>query len=143
MKRAIIIVDHGSRRDTANRMLDEVAGLLRGRTTDRIYIAHMELARPTIAEAFDQAIREGAEFVFVFPYFLSPGRHSREDIPRLCAEAAARHPALAWHCSGPIGLDPLLAELILHRMAVCQSSGWHCDDCPDQLACRSMRADPG
>ena len=114
--RAIILVDHGSLRDAANRMLDDLAAVVQSRTSNRVYPAHMELAEPTIAQAFDRAVAEGAEFIFIFPYFLSPGRHSREDIPRLCAEAAARHPQVRWHCSGPIGLDPIMVDLILHRV---------------------------
>lgn len=137
MKRAIIIVDHGSVREAANRMLEDVAGLLRARTTEPVYPAHMELAEPTIAQAFDAAVAEGADFVFIFPYFLSPGRHSREDIPRMCAEAAARHPGVGWHCSGPIGLDPLMADLILHRLGECERQEMRCDDCPDAAVCRA------
>lgn len=117
MPRALIIVDHGSRRDAANRMLDDIAAMVQARTSDRVYAAHMELAEPTIAQAFDRAVADGADFVFIFPYFLSPGRHSREDIPRMCADAAARHPGVRWHCSGPIGLDAIMAELIIHRVS--------------------------
>lgn len=130
MTRAIIIVDHGSTRPAANAMLDEVAELVRQRTPDPVYTAHMELAEPSISAAFDAAVAAGADFVFAFPYFLSPGRHSREDIPRLCAEAAARHPGVQWHCCGPIGLDPLLAELILHRVRACAVQDLQCDQCP-------------
>lgn len=130
MHRAIILVDHGSRREAANRMLEDVAALLRLRTTDRVYVAHMELARPTIADAFDAAVADGADFLFVFPYFLSPGRHSQEHIPQMCADAAARHPGLRWHCSGPIGLDEVMVELILNRVARCEASELSCPDCP-------------
>ncbi|GMU24873.1 MAG: hypothetical protein AMXMBFR13_49440 [Phycisphaerae bacterium] len=135
MKRALIIVDHGSTRDAANRMLEDVAALLRERTADAVYAAHMELAEPTIAQAFDTAVADGAESVFVFPYFLSPGRHSREDIPRLCAQAAARHPQVRWHCSGPIGLDPIMADLILHRVRQCEQNALQCENCPDHALC--------
>ena len=130
MKRAIIIVDHGSKRDAANDMLDDVAEMLRTRTTDRIYPAHMELAEPTIAQAFNAAVTDGADFVFIFPYFLSPGRHSREDIPRMCAEAAAKHPNVKYHCSGPIGLDTIMADLIVRRVEQCANDNFDCDDCP-------------
>jgi sirohydrochlorin ferrochelatase len=134
--RAIIIVDHGSRRAAANRMLDVVADQVRGLTAEPVYAAHMELAEPSIGQAFDAAVADGAGFVFIFPYFLSPGRHSREDIPRMCAEAAARHPGVRWHCSGPIGLDPMMAELVLRRVQQCDESGYTCDDCPSEGFCR-------
>jgi sirohydrochlorin ferrochelatase len=135
MKRALIIVDHGSTRPAANRMLDDLAALLRERTTDLVYPAHMDLAEPTIAQAFETAVAAGADFIFVFPYFLSPGRHSREDIPQLCVQAAARHPNVTWHCSGPIGLDPLMADLILHRAQLCQTHNFKCEHCPSVGFC--------
>jgi sirohydrochlorin ferrochelatase len=116
MSRAIIIVDHGSIRSAANEMLEDLAAMLRAETSDRVYTAHMELAAPTLEQAFNSAANDGADLVFVFPYFLAPGRHSREDIPRMCAEAAARHPNLRWHCSGPIGLDRIMIDLILERV---------------------------
>lgn len=140
MTRAILIVDHGSTRPAANHMLDEVAALVRSRSSDAVYTAHMELAEPSIATAFESAVAAGADFIFVFPYFLSPGRHSREDIPRLCAQAAARHPGLQWHCCGPIGLDPLMADLIMHRLSQCAANGLNCERCPEAAFCRTDRA---
>jgi len=116
MNRAIIIVDHGSIRSAANEMLEDLAALLRAETSDHVYTAHMELAKPTLEDAFDAAVRDGADFIFVFPYFLAPGRHSREDIPQMCREAAAKHSGIRWHCSGPIGLDRIMVDLILQRV---------------------------
>jgi sirohydrochlorin ferrochelatase len=135
MSRAIIIADHGSRREEAKRMLDALADQLRAQSDARVYAAHMEIVEPTIAQAFDAAVADGADFVFIFPCFLTPGRHSREDIPKLCAEAAARHPDIRYHCSGPVGLDPLLAQLILNRVQHCERNGWTCIDCPDAGIC--------
>jgi len=126
----------------ANRMLEDVARMLRAMTTDPVYTAHMELARPTIAEAFDAAVADGAEEVFVFPYFLSPGRHSRRDIPRMCAEAAARHPGLRWHCSGPFGLDPMLGQIIVRRVRQCEENRYRCDACPQAPICGPEAGDP-
>ena len=48
----------------------------------------MELAPPTIAEAFGRCVERGATLVVVAPFFLSPGRHWQEDIPALADEAA-------------------------------------------------------
>ena len=123
MTRAIIIVDHGSRVDEANRMLDQVADLLGGLTADRVYPAHMELAEPTIAQAFAAAVRDGADHIFVFPYFLSPGQHGTSDIPALCAEAAADH-EVKYHCGEPIGPAHELAELILRRVESCPEQSY-------------------
>lgn len=143
MDRAILLVDHGSQMTAANAMLEDVAELVRARTADAVYVAHMELAEPTIAQAFDRAVEDGAERVFVFPYFLAPGRHSRHDIPRMCAEAAHKHPGLQWHCAGPIGVDPLLADLIVGRVSQCEADDFECDDCPERTRRDESRPEPG
>lgn len=136
MKRALIIVDHGSKLEAANQMLASVAQQVQRLTTDLVFHAHMDLAEPTIGQAFDAAVEQGADSVFIFPYFLAPGRHSREDIPRMSAEAAARHPGVQWHCSGPIGLDKMLAQLIVRRVRRCEQHEYACEECPDAKYCR-------
>ena len=57
--------------------------------------AHMELAEPSIATAFDACVAAGATTVVVAPYFLGPGRHWDSDIPALAAAAAAVIPGSA------------------------------------------------
>ncbi len=113
----IILVDHGSKRDEANAMLEDVAQLFRGTTGARIVeIAHMELAEPTIAQAFACCIAQGARRIVVHPYFLAPGRHSTSDIPRMVAEAAAAHPGVVYSVTAPLGLDPRMTDIILARI---------------------------
>lgn len=141
MPTALIIIDHGSKSEAANAMLENLADMLRTMTSWYVYPAHMDLAEPTLAMAFAAAVSEGADAIIVFPYFLSPGVHSRQDIPRLCAEAAAGYKDLQWHCTGPIGLDPLLAELILRRVQLCESNQWQCPQCPDVNYCHAPDAE--
>lgn len=113
----VVLVDHGSRREAANAMLHDVAVLFQ--TVSGLPIvepAHMELAEPTIAQAFDRCVEQGARTVVVHPYCLSPGRHSREDIPRLAADAATRHPDVALAVTQPLGLEPRLCEVVMTRV---------------------------
>ena len=84
----VILVDHGSRRDESNAMLlDVVRNFADATGFSIVEPAHMELAEPSIATAFTRCIERGASSVVVFPYFLLPGRHWNDDIPRLAAEA--------------------------------------------------------
>lgn len=113
----VILVDHGSKRDEANALLEDVAQLFRGTTGAHIVeIAHMELAEPTIEQAFARCMAQGAKRIVVHPYFLAPGRHSTGDIPRMVAEAAAAHPGVAYSVTAPLGLDPRMTEIILARI---------------------------
>ena len=96
----------------------------------------MELAEPSIATAFDRCVAAGARRVVVCPYFLLPGKHWFEDIPELTAEAAARHPGIAFMVTAPIGLHPMMLQVIDQRIAHClQHTGGHAPECE---ACAGM-----
>jgi sirohydrochlorin ferrochelatase len=117
VKRAILLVDHGSRRNQANEQLERLAELVAERVPDVIVrVAHMEIAAPDIAHGIDACVADGAKEIVVHPYFLAPGNHSTNDIPRLAHDAASRHPGLSVRVSEPLGLHPKLVDVILDRV---------------------------
>lgn len=119
----VIIVDHGSRRAASNQLLLEVAHRFAEATHFEIVEpAHMELASPTLGDAFDRCVARGAKIVVIHPYFLLPGRHWSDDIPALAAEAAANHPGVRYLVTAPIGLHPLMSEIIKDRIEHCLQS---------------------
>lgn len=112
---AVIVVDHGSRFDEANVMLEEVCRAYQQVTGMAIVVpAHMELAAPDIAQAFAECVRQGATEIVILPYFLSPGRHSTHDIPRVAAAAAVNYPGVQYSVAEPLGLDSRMVQ-IMHR----------------------------
>jgi sirohydrochlorin ferrochelatase len=136
MKTAIIIVDHGSRRGESNRMLEEVARLFGERFGAKYAIvepAHMELAEPSIAQAYSASVAKGAERVVVCPFFLGPGKHWTSDIPRLVAEAAMDHPGTRYHVAQTLGIDDLILDLLDKRASHCASRDYLCDICRGTL----------
>jgi sirohydrochlorin ferrochelatase len=137
----LILVDHGSTRPAANAMLVEVAALFKRVANARIVEpAHMELAEPTIAQAFDRCVEQGATLVIVHPYFLAPGKHSTTDIPRLTAAAAARHPQVLFHVTEPLGLDEKIAALIVQRVDACLANDLRCEFCRQTVCPRRAAA---
>ena len=113
----IVIVDHGSRRSESNELLLQVVDAFAHDTGWPIVEpAHMELAEPSIETAFDRAVQRGARFVIVHPYFLAPGRHWRQDIPQLTAQAAERHPQVRYLVTAPLGLHPLIQQVMQDRI---------------------------
>jgi sirohydrochlorin ferrochelatase len=115
---AVILVDHGSRLAESNDLLVAVADAYRQRLRGLVVEpAHMELAEPSIAAAFDRCVEQGARRVVVLPYFLAPGRHWTEDIPRLAAEAAAGFPGVEFTVAEPLGLHPLMLEILDQRVS--------------------------
>lgn len=140
-KVGIVIVDHGSRRAESNDLLKEVVEMFRQSTGYPIVEpAHMELAEPSIAEAVARCVDQGAQLVVVHPYFLAPGRHWHDDIPRLASEAAARFPHVRHLVTAPLGLHPLMAKIMQERIETClahsQEAGPRCNVCTPETACR-------
>ena len=115
--RAILLVDHGSRREESNELLARVASMVREQVGEDVVVhhAHMEIAEPDIAAGFDACVRDGASEVIVHPYFLSTGRHVTEDIPRLVASAAKAHPDVRYRVTAPLGLHSAIGAVILER----------------------------
>ena len=149
--KGIVVVDHGSQRAEANDMMRCVANLVRTMAADDVVVryAHMELAPPTVAEAFAECVEAGADEVIVFPYMLSPGRHSTADIPRMVAAAAASHAGVRYSVTHAFGVHEKLAEVVLLRAGIAareltevQAARCWDPDCSEQLcgdACRARQ----
>jgi sirohydrochlorin ferrochelatase len=132
----IILVDHGSRRAESNELLESVAGRFAERFAQRYGIvepAHMELAEPSIATAYARCAQRGAKRIVVVPYFLGPGKHWTQDIPRITAEAAAKHPGTTFHVSPTLGIDDLILDLLDKRAAHCVEHSYSCNQCEGTL----------
>ena len=114
MKRALLLVDHGSREPEAQAALARLAAELRTRAPERaVYVAHLELVPPTVAEAIAACAADGVRDLVVHPFFLTPGRHAAKDVPQQVAAAAAGHPGLRIRTTAPFGASAGVADLIL------------------------------
>ena len=132
----IVIVDHGSRLQPSNEMLEQLAGLFAGRFASKYSIvepAHMEIAEPSIATAFSRCVQRGAKRVIVCPFFLGPGKHWTQDIPRLTSEAAKAHPGVQYHVAQTLGIDDLILDLLEKRIGYCIGCEYECDQCRGTL----------
>jgi sirohydrochlorin ferrochelatase len=141
----LIIVDHGSRRAESNDMLIQFVEMFRSRTCYAVVEpAHMELAEPSIDTAFARCVQAGAKRVAVMPYFLSPGRHWNSDIPCLTKQAASKHTGVEFLVGAPIGLHPLMVDLIQSRVEHCLSHAEgraeECDVCVGTGRCLMQRS---
>ena len=144
--KAILIVDHGSRRAEANDMLRCMANLVQTMAGPKVIVrhAHMELADPTIGQAFTSCVEAGATDVTVFPYMLSPGKHSTADIPRMVGKAAAAHPDVRFSVTPAFGVHEKLGELILSRAGLRIDPAWSDADaerCWDPACSRTLCGD--
>ncbi len=114
--KALLIVAHGSRRETSNeevrqvtRQVSEIAGDGFGMVAS----GFLELADPSIPDGIQRCIDAGAAEVVVLPYFLSAGRHVGEDIPAEIQLAQDRNPGIKISQAPYLGSADGVGELLL------------------------------
>ena len=89
-KTGVLLMDHGSRNPSSNERLRKLARVYQESLNDPntiVRYAHMEIAQPSIPEALKSLLEEGVDEIVCHPYFLSPGRHVKEDIPEIIEAA--------------------------------------------------------
>ncbi|HSE24311.1 MAG TPA: uroporphyrinogen-III C-methyltransferase, partial [Pyrinomonadaceae bacterium] len=113
----ILVVGHGSRREEANADVREAARLIARRGSFAcVEPAFLEIASPTIDDGFAKLVKRGANHVIVHPYFLSPGRHTRGDIPVEVEEAANRNPGVTYQITEPLAAHPSVIDASIERI---------------------------
>ncbi|MDZ4687208.1 MAG: CbiX/SirB N-terminal domain-containing protein [Planctomycetaceae bacterium] len=114
---AVLLIAHGSRRVEANADLEELAR----RVTEQggyaiVEVSYLELATPTIADGGRRCVSRGASRVLMLPYFLSAGRHVTEHLLEHQRQLAEEFPAVAFQPCPPLGLHPLMTQIVLDRL---------------------------
>lgn len=123
MSVAVLLIAHGSRRSAANDDLVRLAEEIR--RTGRypiIEVSYLELAEPTILQAGRNCVAAGATEVLMMPYFLSAGMHVVEDLQKHRHQLAAEFPGTRFQLCPPLGLHPLMADIVLARLEEGQQS---------------------
>lgn len=114
---AVLLIAHGSRRAEANAELVDVAKRLLDRGEYAIVEpSYLEIAEPTIPQGAARCVERGATTVLMMPYFLSAGSHVVDDLERHRGELAAAHPEVTWRLCLPLGLHPLMTDIVFDRL---------------------------
>ena len=113
----VLIVGHGSRRAEANEDVRAAAWAIRERGGFvLVEPAFLEIEHPNVCEGFERLVQRGARDITVHPYFLSPGRHTRGDIPVEVAEAASRYPGINYRITQPLSAHSLVIDASVERI---------------------------
>ena len=115
---AVLLIAHGSRRLEANRDLAILADRIREHGSyETVVPSYLELAEPKIPDGAHICIAAGASRVLMLPFFLAAGNHVVEDLERHRQELAVEFPDVEIVLCPPLGLHPLMTEIVADRLA--------------------------
>jgi sirohydrochlorin ferrochelatase len=114
MKKALIIVAHGSRHADADSTIRDITAGVRSRSGfDIVLHAFLQHSRPDPEEVLEQCVAEGATSIVIIPFFLQPGGHVLKDIPALVEKARSRYPTVTIKITDLVGAHPLLEKIVI------------------------------
>ena len=118
MKRAVIVLGHGSRRKEANEEIGQLVEMLAQRQENlMICAAYAEFAKPDLEEAVAYLASQGVENVQIMPLFLTVGNHLSQKLPEKVTYLQGKYQGLTITMLKHIGADPLIVEMIENRLA--------------------------
>jgi sirohydrochlorin ferrochelatase len=114
---AILYVGHGSRsREGCEQAVSFIKECMKNSTAEIQEYGFLELASPTIEEAFDRCISRGATNVKVIPLLLLTAGHAKQDIPEVLSILKQKHPDVTLQYGRPIGVHEKMIDIITERL---------------------------
>lgn len=116
LKRALLIVDRGSREPEVRQELEEICALAKQKASyDYADYCFLEVLPPFIEEGIKACIDSGANAITVMPYFLYPGMKLKEAVKqsaRICKERG-----LKLAITRPLSYHPMMSSLVADRIS--------------------------
>ncbi|HEY3709049.1 MAG TPA: sirohydrochlorin chelatase [Amycolatopsis sp.] len=118
MTAPLVPVAHGSRdprsaatvRGLVERVRDQAPGA-------EVYESFLDLSEPRVTDVLRRLYEQGHRSAVVVPLLLGSAFHARVDLPALVAEVQADCPGFDVRVSEVLGVDPVLEEVALDRLA--------------------------
>ncbi len=110
-----IVFAHGSRVESANQAVRDVAAQMAASGPHVVEAAFLELGTPDLTAATGLLIARGAQRIVVIPYFLTLGTHMQRDLPRLARDASHAHGDIEVQITLPLDGHPALVQALLDR----------------------------
>ena len=111
--RGIVLFAHGSRDPLWHKPVEAVALAVRHKEPGALVAcAYLEWSTPTLEEACQSLIAQGAQEISILPLFLGVGKHARQDLPELVAQMTTRWPNIAFQLQAAVGENARLVALL-------------------------------
>ncbi|TRX02101.1 precorrin-8X methylmutase [Candidatus Methylobacter oryzae] len=119
----IVIAGHGSRDADGIREFEQLVELVKQRAPQH-FVSHgyLEFATPTIDEAINRQLQAGAKQIVMAPGILLAATHAKNDLPSELLTAAREHADTDFYFGAPLGLHPLLLQLVQLRIVEAEAT---------------------
>ena len=129
LKKALLIVDRGSREPDVRRELEQICFLAKQRADyDHVDYSFLEVLPPFIPEGISQCMAAGTSFITVMPYFLYPGMKLKDTVKQ--SAKIGRDKNLKLVITKHLSYHPILVQLIIDRINELKKS--RCISQPDR-----------
>lgn len=129
LKKALLIVDRGSREPDVRHELEQICFLAKQRADyDHVDYSFLEVIPPFIPEGISQCMAAGTNFITVMPYFLYPGMKLKDTVKQ--SAKIGRDKNLKLVITKPLSYHPMMVQLIIDRIDELKKS--RCISQPDR-----------
>lgn len=102
----IVLFAHGARDPRWARPFEAIRDRVRARRPEfPVELAFLEFMSPALDEAVHALAAKGVAAITIFPLFMAPGGHIRDDLPRIVEDLRTAHPGI------PIAIQPAVGEV--------------------------------
>lgn len=114
---ALIALAHGSTDPRSAETITALTEMVACMRPDlRVAPAFLDHVGPTFHETIDRLVAEGHQEIVVVPLLLSEAFHAKVDVPRVVAEALARHEGIKVHSTKVLGIESAFFHVLDKRL---------------------------
>ncbi len=111
--RGLVLFAHGARDPEWAAPFEAIRARVRARRPEfPVTLAFLEFMKPSLAEAVERVVGEGATSVIVYPVFMAQGGHLKHDLPEILDRIRAAHPHVPIALETAVGEVPELLDAI-------------------------------
>jgi sirohydrochlorin cobaltochelatase len=113
----LLVMVHGSPKPESNADMFRVVERVKAkREYSDVRVGFMECNEPTIPDAIDELVNNGAKSIIAVPYFLHAGTHVADDLPSLLEAAQEKYSDVEFLLGDYLGREPLVTEVLRRRL---------------------------
>ncbi|MCK1993353.1 sirohydrochlorin chelatase [Peribacillus muralis] len=114
---SILYICHGSRLKEASAQAIEFINVCMKAQPNKIQeYCFLELEAPTIEEAYEQCVQQGATRIIAIPVLLLTAVHAKHDIPAILTKMKKRYPNVDLNYGRPIGVSDKMVDILVERL---------------------------